>query len=375
MGKEYNNNSNVQSANGNKFWNFVQNENEIPELILYGPISSYKSWWEDRVTPQQFNNELKALGDVSEIIVRINSGGGDVFAANAIYTRLKDHKANITVVIDGWAASAATIIAMAGDVIKIPSNGVFMIHNPKFGVYDYCDEDSLMKMASELKVIKQSIINGYANRTKRSAEDISNLMTEETWWTGEEAVANGFCDEVMFDDVKTTVENSSKIIVNSVEHDIENFKTIPRMILDGTESKPLMQKTVSFINNTNKNIKEEKQVSNNITTVDALEKQYPDLVNSIKNDAVKNERERIKNINDLAMGGFEDIINDALYTNPVSAEKVAMKIIAKQKEAESNYISNRNHDVNNSNINEVNGDLGDVEEDMFDKAINKVLPV
>ena len=82
------------------------------------------------MTPAWFNQELAALGDVAEIIVRINSGGGDVFAANAIYTRLRDLDAKITVKIDGWAASAATIIAMAGDTIKIAKNGLFMVHDP-----------------------------------------------------------------------------------------------------------------------------------------------------------------------------------------------------------------------------------------------------
>ena len=90
----------------NKFWNFIPAAGDKPpELLLYGAISSQQSWWEDRVTPQQFNAELAELGDVPEIIVRINSGGGDVFAANAIFTRLKDCSAKVTVKIDGWAAS------------------------------------------------------------------------------------------------------------------------------------------------------------------------------------------------------------------------------------------------------------------------------
>ena len=95
------------------FWNFQPASGENPpELILYGDIAS-ETWWGDEVTPRQFTEELDALGAVPEIVVRINSGGGDVFAANAIYTRLKDNTAKITVKIDGWAASAATIIAMA----------------------------------------------------------------------------------------------------------------------------------------------------------------------------------------------------------------------------------------------------------------------
>ena len=119
----------------NRFWNFVPaTGTKPPEMLLYGPIASQRSWWEDRVTPAQFNQELAAIGDVEELVVRINSPGGDVFAAHAIYCRLRDLSAKITVKIDGWAASAATIVAMAGDVIQIPRNGVFMIHDPAMTV-------------------------------------------------------------------------------------------------------------------------------------------------------------------------------------------------------------------------------------------------
>lgn len=103
------------------------------------------------MTPRQFTEELDALGAVPEIVVRINSGGGDVFAANAIYTRLKDNAAKITVKIDGWAASAATIVAMAGDVIEIPGNGVFMVHDPSLGLLGYFNEADLAKMTRGIK--------------------------------------------------------------------------------------------------------------------------------------------------------------------------------------------------------------------------------
>ena len=361
-----------------KFWNFVQNsDDDIPELILYGAISSQQSWWEDRVTPKQFNDELAAIGDTDEIIVRINSSGGDVFAANAIYTRLKDHKAKITVIVDGWAASAATIIAMAGDVIKIPSNGVFMIHDPKLLAWDYYTAEEFIKMADELRVIKQSIINGYALKTGKDEKEISDLMYETTWWTGKEAVDNGFCDELMFEEVETSIENSSqKVVVNSVELDIKEFKTIPNMLLTApgkvfeNKAKPgtVINKTI--------NSKEETVM---IQTVEALEKQYPDLVANIKNEAAKGERERIKAINEMAPEGFDEIVNDAIYTNPIAAEQVAMKIVSKQKELSKNYIANRDEDVNNSNVNNVgavsNSALGgDSNVDAFEAAINKVLP-
>lgn len=110
----------------NKFWNFIPAAGDKPpELLLYGAISSQQSWWEDRVTPQQFNAELAELGDVPEIIVRINSGGGDVFAANAIFTRLKDCSAESDRSKLTAGSFRATNIARRADTIKIARNGVF----------------------------------------------------------------------------------------------------------------------------------------------------------------------------------------------------------------------------------------------------------
>ena len=114
----------------NKFWQFKANTEDGPaELLLYGDISS-SSWWGDEVTPKEFKKDLDDLGNVDEINVFINSDGGDVFAGQTIYSMLKRHKAKITVYVDGLAASIASVIAMAGDIIKMPKNSMMMIHNP-----------------------------------------------------------------------------------------------------------------------------------------------------------------------------------------------------------------------------------------------------
>ena len=277
MNRRRGQNPNPESVTTDKFWNFIPGTNaKAPELLLYGPISSMKSWWVDTVTPGEFNKELEALGDVPEIIVRINSGGGDVFAANAIFTRLKDHAAKITVKIDGWAASAATIIAMAGDTIKIAKNGVFMIHDPAMTVWDTFTAEDFEKMADELKVIKQSIVNTYSMKTGREAEEIATLMANESWWTGDEAVENGFCDELMFEEASTVVENSSKVVVNSVPIDISDFKTVPKSLLNSPHNPgSLVNSATRPINKPmQKKEKEEKKMADvensTINTVDAL---------------------------------------------------------------------------------------------------------
>ena len=358
------------SEQKNKFWNFVPGTATTPpELLLYGPISSYQSWWEDRVTPTTFNKELADLGDVPEIVVRINSGGGDVFAANAIFTRLKDHSAKITVKVDGWAASAATIIAMAGDTIKIARNGVFMIHDPSMTVYDSYTAEEFDKLAAELRVIKNSIVNTYAMKTGKAADEISSMMSEERWWTGDEAVSEGFCDELLFEEVNTVVENQKKIVVNSVPIDMSQYKTSPNIQnLIITQKSKQGTKPSSHVDN-----KEGKTME--ITTIEALKTAYPALTAELESTARAEERQRIKDIKDTVPEGYEDIVEDAMFANPVSAEKVAVKILAKQKEQGQNYLRNRDEDVKNSNVGNVGAkadETGNHEEDPFLNAINKL---
>ena len=95
---------------------------------------------------------------------------------------------------------------MAGDVIEIPGNGVFMVHDPSMGLLGYFNEADLVKLTDEIKVIKQSIVNGYALKTGKPADEIASIMAAETWYDGKQAVEAGFCDKLMFEDAETTVE-------------------------------------------------------------------------------------------------------------------------------------------------------------------------
>ncbi len=338
------------------FWKFCNaaEGGKQRELILEGDISS-TTWWGDEVTPRQFTEELNALGNVPEIVVRINSGGGDVFAANAIYTRLKDNAAKITVKIDGWAASAATIVAMAGDVIEIPGNGVFMVHDPKMGAMGYFSAEDFTKAAEELKVIKQAIINGYALKTGKSAEEIAAIMSAETWYDGKQAVEAGFCDKLMFEDAKTTVENMGKVVVNSVSMDLERFPNMSVSLLNrltasasggfsNTKTPQITEKERKTMGPENKEIK---------TPAD-LKAAFPDLVKQIEDAATAAERKRIQDIEGVALAGFEKIVNAAKFDNPVSAGEVATQIVAEQKKQAAGYIADRNADAQDSGA----GDVG-----------------
>jgi len=369
--------TNQNRQNNKRFWDFkakaenASGESAAAELILYGEISS-ETWYGDEVTPKLFDSDLAALGDVSEIVVRINSGGGDVFAANAIYTRLKDHKARITVKIDGWAASAATIIAMAGDVIQIPANGVFMIHNPLIGVSGYYGAEDFVKLSEELAVIKQSIINGYCLKTGKSEAEISALMDKETWLDGKQAVDSGFCDELMFADVQTKVENARQIVVNSMLFDLTEYSNIPRSLLNCRNSG-------SFANTKPTNTEKGGVEKMEIKTIDELKAAYPELVAQIEANAVAAERKRIKDIESLALPGYEAIISKAKFEAPVDSGVVATQIIAQQREQGKQYLNNVSEDVRESQMNEVktapSGETGAEETNPFDAAIDALFPV
>lgn len=380
MGQKQDSRPQAQPKNKH-FWTFraAAEENAAPELILYGDIAS-ETWWGDEVTPRQFTEELDALGAVPEIVVRINSGGGDVFAANAIYTRLKDNAAKITVKIDGWAASAATIVAMAGDVIEIPGNGVFMVHDPSMGLLGYFNEADLVKLTDEIKVIKQSIVNGYALKTGKPADEIASIMAAETWYDGKQAVEAGFCDKLMFEDAETTVENGAKIVVNSVSLDLNRYPNMTISLLNRLTARTPGGFSNTITQNTPKRSEESMDGIKDIKTVDGLKAAFPDLTKQIEDAAVDAERKRIQDIEDVAIAGFETIVNDAKFKNPISAGDVAKAIVAEQKKQGGKYIQDRDDDAVKSGAGKVGaggqreGMGGDDGADDVDAAIDKLFP-
>lgn len=181
-----------------KFWNFVTNEdtNET-ELLFNGPISE-DTWFGDEITPALFRDELsKVKGDLT---VWLNSCGGDCIAASQIYTMLRSHKGKVTMKIDGIAASAASVVAMAGDETLISPTGYLMIHNPM--TLASGNKSEMEKAIALLEEIKEGIINAYSRKTKLSRNKISKLMDDETWLNAEKALQLGFVDGILFDEKK-----------------------------------------------------------------------------------------------------------------------------------------------------------------------------
>ena len=184
-----------------RFWNWKQHkirdqqtgeEKEERVLVLDGIISE-SSWLDDDVTPAQFKQELNS-GE-GDITVWINSPGGDCIAAAQIYNMLIDYKGNVNVKIDGIAASAASVIAMAGTTVEMSPVAMMMIHNP--ATIAFGDHEEMQKAIDMLSEVKESIINAYELKTGMSRAKISRLMDEETWMNAKKAVELGFADEII----------------------------------------------------------------------------------------------------------------------------------------------------------------------------------
>lgn len=196
-------------------------ESRTLDLYVYGEISSEK-WFEDDITPNDINYINSVSADL--INVYINSPGGDVFAGITIKNILTRHEALIRVVVDGIAASIASVILQAGDERLIYNNGMVMVHNP-MGALHWAYSEDFRKYADDLDKVRDSIINTYKEKTKINNEKIIKLMDEETYMTAQEAYDYGFVDNIIEENVSVSV-NEDLIIFNSMRLDRKKHKNL-----------------------------------------------------------------------------------------------------------------------------------------------------
>lgn len=297
----------------NKFWQVRNSANGAGEILLYGLIASEKSWWGDEATPQEFAADLESLGGQA-VTVRINSAGGDVFAAHAIHNQLAAYAGPVTVIIDGLAASAATIVAMAGDKIIMPSNALFMIHNPAIGLSDYYEADELTKVVDALAVIKSSIIAAYQKRCRVSQEELTAMMDAETWMGAAECLEKGFIDEIQGS--ISALLNGENLVINQAAYDITQFKNaeaLRRCVNSPIERKKPMSKLKEFLNSIGLDINEE------MAAAPAQNSAKPNPMPAVSAEeaaklAVEAERKRVADLDALGSGdnpAVQAIINEA----------------------------------------------------------------
>ena len=212
-----------------KFWNWIHDDGGGRVLRLEGPIDS-ENFWGDEITPQMFREDLEA--EDGDVTVWINSPGGNVFAAAEIYTMLKDYAGKVTVKVASLAASAASVVAMAGDTVQMSPTALLMLHDPSTVAMGNARD--MEKAIAALNEVKESIVNAYAAKSGLRRGRIADLMSEETWLNAKKAVELGFADEVLYDGKKPEEgeEPAPKEDVLSVEAQLFSTRVMDMAILD-----------------------------------------------------------------------------------------------------------------------------------------------
>ena len=206
-----------------KFWNWARDEDTGTRTLYLDGVIAEESWFDDDVTPQAFKADLDA--GAGDIVIWLNSPGGDCVAASRIYAMLMNYPGSVTVKIDGIAASAASVIAMAGTTVLMAPTALMMVHNPL--TIAIGDSEEMQKAIAMLSEVKESIINAYEIKTGQSRVKLSHLMDAETWLNANKALELGFADGILEDEKKraqpedVTYAFSRKAVTNSLLNKIK----------------------------------------------------------------------------------------------------------------------------------------------------------
>lgn len=326
-----------------KFWEIknAADSGKTPELWVYGDIGE----WLD-VDSRDFVQQIRSI-DGPAIDVRINSNGGSVTTAQAIYSLLKSHGATITVYIDGIAASAASIITMAGDEVIMPSNAMLMIHNP--ATIAWGDSADMRKVADVLDKFRDTIIEVYTNKSGMARDDLIKLMDQETWLTAREAHALGFVDTIASDLKIAASVKGDNYFINGVKMDGDRM---PKKWFNSQRKEPetmnideLKAKFPDVYNAAVNAGVTQAAANSKPVTLESLKAEHADVYNAAVNVGVTQERERIKAIEDMAITGHDAITTNAKFVTGITAEAFAVEIVKAEKVAKSEYLKNRKDDA------------------------------
>lgn len=318
------------------FWN-IKTEGKTSQIDLFGFVGGSKEF-NDGFNETDFLNELRAIPSENALSISINSFGGSVYTALSIYSLLKNHKGSITFRVDGTAMSAATIITSVPNArVVMPRGSMMMIHKVSVGVYGNADD--LRKTVDDIEKLEQNVLEIYAEKTGKSIDAIRELVDQETYFTAEEAVSFGLADEV---DETQTIENrvdENIISINGLEVSARFLEKAPKSFFASSKVK-------------------EVQVMN----LEKLKNEYPDLFDSIVAEARALERERIREIEEIAMAGHEALVNAAKFDGVTTAEMLAIQMIKAEKVRNAKMLADRAEDSKTLEDTHEVGNVGNVKE-------------
>lgn len=350
------------SPSNKKFWEFrnAAETGGTAELLLYGDISR-ASWWGDEVTPQAFAADLATIPAMDDLTVRICSGGGDVWAAQAIGAMLENRLGTVTAQIEGICASAATIVASHCKVVKAAEDATYMIHPIKVNPNGFVDMEGLKQLMDALTVMRTNVLNQYAKKTGHTVEEVAAWMDATSWWTAAEAKENGFIDEITESNQTAKIENrNGALFVNSIAVP-GTFDDAPEFVRNRAVVAPAT--TEGFVNNTDPAGKPDKNDGGNdmeFKNADELRNGCPDLVKEIVDEAhaeaQKQERDRLAAIDEIADAVPSDLVAEAKYGDKAcSAEQLAYRAALDAKKKGHKLLDDTEDDADTSGANSVGG--------------------
>lgn len=357
-----------RGMNPTKAYNIADVGDDAAEITMYGEVVATRpvDWWTGEPIPgnfiavDEFLADLESIRDKSDITVHINSVGGDLYGGLSIYNRLKGLKGHVTTIVDGLAASAASLIFQGGNTRKVNSGSNVMVHGASSFLYGFYNVQDLMSGKKTLEAHNKAAINAYVESTGRSADEIKSLMEKTTWLAGQEAVDAGFADEVISTGdpvVMTMSPDRAYLMVNGVTMSARSLGNIPQGIPVSNTLTSAATPQVALNKNTGGSSKME------IKNVDELRMAYPEFVAQIESSvkAVANaeggasERERIKGIEEIQNAiGDTELIREAKFGEQVmTAEQLAFKAMQAQASIGATVLKSLTEDANSSGANDV----------------------
>lgn len=346
-----------------KFWNMTSVSDDEGEITLYGDVMSQQpvDWWTGEpepglyITPEGFMEDLAAVKDKSRITVKLNSCGGDLYTGIAIHNALKALSGEVNVVVEGIAASAASVIMCAGDTVTVYPGSLVMIHGVSVMLWDYLNIQDMKQLMKGMDASERAVAEIYNAKTGIAVDTLRSMMTKETWLTGREALDKGFADALKEDEnePEMSMSKDKKVLYcNGVHHNIEGLHNVPGTIPIAAHATPPAAKPGVNKKPTAKAAKPEG--GNKPMTAEEMRAAHPDVVAQIEQDArnaaqtqanadaVTAERQRLEAIDSIAASiPDQQLVHDAKYgDNPCTAQELCFRVMQQSAASGQQFLAN-----------------------------------
>lgn len=367
-------------------WNIASVSDDEGEIVLYGDVVSQQpvDWWTGEpepglyITPEGFMDDLAAVKGKSKITVKLNSCGGDLYTGIAIHNAIKALGAHVNVIVEGIAASAASVIMCAGDTVQVYPGSLVMIHEPACTVIDYCNIDDLKAIIKMLNAGIDATAEIYAVKTGDEIDHLKSMMHKETWMTGKEAIENGFADELLSGaDPDMKMIGKDVLMVAGVRHDVRGLHIPESLNITRVSAAAPKAAEIKKPGAKAAGANEEGGTKTMFKTTEELRTAEPQLVSQIEAaaaaEAVANERKRIQSIDEIAPSvGDIEMVQDAKYgEGACTAEQLAFRAMQKQAKLGTKHLENVAADNKASNAQKVEAAANDGDDKPLTKEQRK----